>query len=383
LGLSRTVGAQRKKSEITQWFQLLRQLRAAERETLVSWQRAGLQGLAAGLALEGQTGWRLPAVEAALTALLRDPSEPLQWDAREVARFFELEDLIREARKEALDESLTIDRRAMAIFSLRGGKLQDVAPVLEQILVSPSAQDLKRATVESLAVFEGRGAGEILLRGWRGYDPETRNKAAEALLRHRDRISLLLDALDEGQVEAGSLEPITRIRLTQFPDPSIGKRAARLLELQTDDRAKAVEEYQDVLAVDGDAQRGHTIFERECAKCHLGNATRGRIGPDLSGVNNHSQETLLKAILDPSSSIESRYTNYLVETQDGRLYDGLLSAETSAAVTLRGELEDITLLRRNIKDIRASSVSLMPEGLEKTLSRQELADVIAYLRGGL
>jgi putative heme-binding domain-containing protein len=194
---------------------------------------------------------------------------------------------------------------------------------------------------------------------------------------------LLLDALDEGQVEAGSLEPITRIRLTQFPDPSIGKRAARLVELQTDDRAKAVEEYQDVLAVDGDAQRGHTIFERECAKCHLGNAARGRIGPDLSGVNNHSQETLLKAILDPSSSIESRYTNYLVETQDGRLYDGLLSAETSAAVTLRGELEDITLLRRNIKDIRASSVSLMPEGLEKTLSRQELADVIAYLRGGL
>jgi putative heme-binding domain-containing protein len=81
--------------------------------------------------------------------------------------------------------------------------------------------------------------------------------------------------------------------------------------------------------------------------------------------------------------MESRYTNYLVETQKGRLYDGLLSAETSAVVTLRGELEDVTLLRRNIKDIRASRISLMPEGFEKTLNRQELADVIAFLRAGL
>jgi putative membrane-bound dehydrogenase-like protein len=377
-GLSRTVGARRNKAEITRWFQLLKQ-----RETLVSWQRAGIQGLASGLALEGQTGWRLPAVEAFLTALLRDPSEALQRDAREVARFFELEGLIRQASKEALDESLPIERRAMAISSLPGSKLQDVAAVLEQILVSPSAQDLKRATVEALAVFEGREAGQILLRGWRGYDPETRARAAEALLRHRDRVSLLLDALEDGQVEAGSLEPVTRIRLTQFPDPLIQERAARLLELQTDDRAKIVEEYQDLLDIDADAQRGHAVFDRECAKCHLAKAERGRIGPDLSGVNNHSQQALLQAILDPSSAMESRYTNYLVETQKGRLYDGLLSAETSAVVTLRGELEDVTLLRRNIKDIRASRISLMPEGFEKTLNRQELADVIAFLRAGL
>jgi hypothetical protein len=44
---------------------------------------------------------------------------------------------------------------------------------------------------------------------------------------------------------------------------------------------------------------------------------------------------------------------------------------------------DQTVLRKNVAEIRASSVSLMPEDLEKSLSKQDLADVIAYLRGGL
>ena len=65
------------------------------------------------------------------------------------------------------------------------------------------------------------------------------------------------------------------------------------------------------------------------------------------------------------------------------MHDGLIVSETSAAVTIRGELQDVTVLRENIQDLRASSVSLMPEGLEQGLSRQELADVISYLRSGL
>ena len=100
-------------------------------------------------------------------------------------------------------------------------------------------------------------------------------------------------------------------------------------------------------------------------------------------MNNQSREALLASILDPSAAIEGRFTNYLITTNDGRLYDGLLIGETSATVTIRGEAEDTTLLRKDVEEIRASNVSLMPEGLEEALSRQELADVIGYLRAGL
>jgi len=67
------------------------------------------------------------------------------------------------------------------------------------------------------------------------------------------------------------------------------------------------------------------------------------------------------------------------------MYDGIIANETTWAITLRGGSEegDDTVLRKNIAAIRASSVSLMPDELEKNLGKQGLADVIAYLRGGL
>jgi putative heme-binding domain-containing protein len=68
------------------------------------------------------------------------------------------------------------------------------------------------------------------------------------------------------------------------------------------------------------------------------------------------------------------------------MYDGVIANETPGSITLRGGSDDgldETILRKNVADVRASSVSLMPEGLEKDLSKNDLADIIAYLRGGL
>ena len=88
--------------------------------------------------------------------------------------------------------------------------------------------------------------------------------------------------------------------------------------------------------------------------------------------------------MNPSYAIEPRFVNYIITTTDGRMHDGIISNETTWAITLRGgSEEDETLLRTNISEMRASSVSLMPEDLEKSLSRQEIADVISYLQGGL
>jgi hypothetical protein len=66
------------------------------------------------------------------------------------------------------------------------------------------------------------------------------------------------------------------------------------------------------------------------------------------------------------------------------MYDGVLANETPGSITLRGGSEDdVSILRSNIQEIRASGISLMPEDLEKTVNKQGLADVIAFLRAGL
>ena len=149
------------------------------------------------------------------------------------------------------------------------------------------------------------------------------------------------------------------------------------------DRAEVLAAYADAVSLKGDLDHGRALFEEHCAECHQPQGQRARIGPNLSGVNNKTREQLIESILDPSRDIRPNYANYVVVDKVGRIYDGLLAGETAEAVRLRGEYEDQTILRKNIAEMRTSTVSLMPDGLEEDLSPQDLADVIEYMRAGL
>jgi putative heme-binding domain-containing protein len=105
------------------------------------------------------------------------------------------------------------------------------------------------------------------------------------------------------------------------------------------------------------------------------------VGPDLARVQGRSGLELLEAILDPSRAIDSSFTNYVIVTRDGRMHDGLIAADTGGTVTLRRGDEDETLLRSQISRIRASNVSLMPDGFEATMAPRDVADVISFLQG--
>jgi len=74
------------------------------------------------------------------------------------------------------------------------------------------------------------------------------------------------------------------------------------------------------------------------------------------------------------------YINYTVNTQDGRTFTGVITAETATAITLRrAEGQSDTVLRANIDELQSTGLSLMPEGLEKQVTPKEMADLIAYL----
>jgi putative heme-binding domain-containing protein len=74
--------------------------------------------------------------------------------------------------------------------------------------------------------------------------------------------------------------------------------------------------------------------------------------------------------------------NYNVEMKDGRSLSGLVTEESATGFTLvqAGGLTQ-TLRRADVAEMRASTLSLMPEGLEQAMSPQETADLLVYLRG--
>jgi putative membrane-bound dehydrogenase-like protein len=374
--VSAMIGGRQNPAELTAWFAALPKLTQPERY---------LAGLTRGLHLVGARNLRVPGAEQSFARLLASGTEAAQMNAWEASRYFELTALIQRVRQDAAAATLPTAIRVRAVRSLRGGYFDEVAPVLEGILRSHPPAEVEGAAVDALAAFDEPAAGKIILDRWRGYGPGGRKRAISGLLAQRNRIPLLLKAVEDGQVERSALDAAARSHLYDDADPAIAAKARSLLESTNNDRAKVAASYRDVAGMPGDVTRGKKLFEENCARCHEPRRQGGRIGPDLSGINNKSKEELITSILNPSYAIEPRFVNYIITTRDGRMYDGIIANETTWAITLRGGSDegDEAVLRKNIATIRASSVSLMPDELETSLGKQGLADVIAYLRGGL
>jgi putative heme-binding domain-containing protein len=130
-----------------------------------------------------------------------------------------------------------------------------------------------------------------------------------------------------------------------------------------------------------DSAHGKEVFKKVCSTCHRLENEGVEVGPDLlSALRNKTPETLLVDILDPSREVDPRYLNYQIVTKAGRVFTGMIGSETASSLTLRrAEKAEDTILRTQIDEIQATGKSLMPEGLETQLSKQDLADVIAYL----
>ncbi len=370
-GLGSLIGSRKDPREIRNFLSSL--ARAPEAQ-------AGLTGLARGLRLAGARRLQLPGIEGALAGYLDAGSEA----AWEVARYFDTRGLIDRAAREAKSVELPLNKRVLALGALRGATFDRAMRAIRAVLAANPPPEMQSSAILAISSFEDAGVAPALLSYWKAFSSEARSKAVGALLAQKDRIPALLDALEANRMEVNALEVGARNRLLELTDPKLLERARKILQAAGGDRQKVVAAYQDVIGLKGEVTHGKQIFEDACASCHLPRQQGGRIGPDLSGINMKTKEELLTAILNPSAAIEQRFVNYLITATDGRMYDGVLASETPGSVTLRGGAEeDVTILRPRIQEIRASSISLMPEDIEKTLKKQDLADVIAYLRGGL
>jgi putative heme-binding domain-containing protein len=191
----------------------------------------------------------------------------------------------------------------------------------------------------------------------------------------------LLDAIDRGAVRPGELEASRIQLLLSHPDVALRERAQRLLStVKPDRRQDVVDAYRPALSLDGDAARGKAAFQKICAACHRAEGVGHEIGPNLATVKNRGAEFILLNVLDPSREVNPQYVDYLAVTDDGRTLSGLIASETATSITLRrAEGATDTILRANLEALRSTGQSIMPDGLERQLNPQGMADVIAYL----
>ncbi len=162
--------------------------------------------------------------------------------------------------------------------------------------------------------------------------------------------------------------------------------AAKLFEKRPpDERARTAKlESLEAAAGGGDASKGEEVFfsaRGACSSCHR-IADRGeRIGPELSKIGQiRTRRDLVEAIVFPSASLARGFESFNAVTKDGKVQSGMLSRETATAIYLRtADRVELRVDRGDIEELAPTGTSIMPQGLEKSLSPLELRDVIAYL----
>jgi putative membrane-bound dehydrogenase-like protein len=292
-----------------------------------------------------------------------------------------IEQLLAAAKAKADDESQPLGRRISSIETLTLARFGDVEGCLSGLLSQRQPQEVQRAALRTLGPFTDAAVPKIVLAAWPSFGPTVRSSAVDLLFSRSSWFAALLDAIDSGEVSANDVDP-ARLKLhASHGDMALRKRAEKLLaSLEIGRRQDVVEAYRDVLSMPGDGERGKAAFKKVCAACHRVEGVGHDTGPNLATVKNRGAEAILVNLLDPSREVNPQFVNYVLITDDGRALTGMISAETATSVTLRrAEGATDTVLRVNIDELRSTGQSLMPDGMEKQLSKQEIADLIAYL----
>lgn len=340
---------------------------------------AGMRsGQAIDLALERLLGDPASATQFLAISQVLDAMEQGGWSTSRLNSSIQrkLQELRATAGRIALDEKQPLELRIAAVALAARKNAADLEPLLSPRAAAP----LRAAAISALG---RRGsAADLLLKHWNTYTPDARNLVIDALLARAEGTSALLAALEARKVLPTDLDAVRRQALSRNRSAEIRRRAETIFEQMTNpDREKVIEAYRSALSLAPDARHGAAIFEKTCSACHQIAGVGRAVGPDLASLGDRASETLLVSILDPNRAVEPRFTGYLVETRGGETLTGILANESATGITLAlANSEPRIILRQDIRTLRSTGLSLMPEGLEQGYTAQDLADLIAFVR---
>lgn len=284
-----------------------------------------------------------------------------------------------------LDDRTPLNQRLAGIALLGHTDYATAAPTLQSLLAPRQSSELQVAAVRALLQLPDRAGADSLLdrRRWQAFTPQVRETVLSVLLVDERQTMVLLDAIEQGSIDGAALGPSRRGRLMTHRNAAIQKRARALLAgLESGDRMQVYDRLRTtVLGRAGSAASGRTVFINQCAACHTVDGNGGQVGPDLSGIRNQPADAILLHVLVPDYEIAAGYQSYVVETRDGRTLVGRLESESPTSVTLRdGASQAHVILRSDVVSMSASTRSLMVGEFERTMSEQDFADLIGYLK---
>ncbi len=254
----------------------------------------------------------------------------------------------------------------------------------EKFFTPQLSPELGSKAMEALQTARVEGLASQLLSMRRKLGPSMASSVLRLLLNRSETTMALLDAIEKGQLEFADLQLDQRQAILNHPDRAIARRASELMKARgamvASNRQALVDEWTPVTEMKGNLENGLAMYKKHCAQCHKHGDLGVAIGPNLTGMAVHPKHEILMNVLDPSRSVESNFRTYQVLTVDGKVINGMLAGESANSIRIintQGKEEQV--LRADIEEMNASVKSLMPEGFEASISKQEMADLLTFL----
>lgn len=292
----------------------------------------------------------------------------------------------------ARDAALPVEIRLDALGAVQGGLPRVEPGVFDLLLASLESGRPAGIRIAAAGVLEKAALDREQLEALAGALKTAGPLELPRLLPAFDRGSgealgfAMVGALAESNARSSVRPDLLRPRLAKYP-PSVQQRGESLLASIDVNAAKQVERLEQMLPLvgGGDVRRGHLVFnspKAACLSCHAIGYLGGKVGPDLTRIGQiRSERDLLEAIVFPNASFARGYETVIVTTASGQIHSGVVQNDTAGTVVLAtGAGADVRLARGDIEDMQPGAVSVMPAGYGDLLSREELADLVAFLK---
>jgi putative heme-binding domain-containing protein len=323
-----------------------------------------------------------------------------------------------------LAELLKSDDAALRLSVVRlaaACRVETMAPALQELALAPDVDDtLRRAAIAGLISIGGASNQEILVRlAEEGPTTEVRMQAAAGLvgidveLAARLAADILATATPQDDpgpllvaffVRKEGADALAAALKDETLTVDVAKRALRTMYavgrsdaalsdvlsaaagVAADAPPPTPEELaaivQDV-STKGDPVRGEAIFRRadvSCMRCHSVSRAGGQVGPDLSAVGGSSPiDYIANSILNPNLAVKEQYVTRVFETSDGLALTGVVVDRDESRIRIRDSQSKLIVIPTSEVEAEEEGPSMMPLGLTKFLTRDELLDLIRFV----
>ena len=216
---------------------------------------------------------------------------------------------------------------------------------------------------------------------WTRLSHRARNQFLQTACSDKRHAELIFSALEEEILPAGMLNVSVRNQWNRLLSNEQKQRLEDLLGKHVSlDAAASFERLQPASKMQGAPEEVKNLFLNLCSSCHRLDQEVHPLGPDLYGIRNQAKESILLHIVDPNREIASGFEGVEWTTSDEG-FIGLLAFENENQIGLQLPSGIDLTFQRNEGTLRNLNLSLMPEGILDALTHQQVADLLAYLRG--